>query len=57
MANSVDPDETAFYGPSYLDLHCLHKHLRCSTGFKGLNTNPKPFQPTNALIMKKIKFS
>ena len=23
MANSVDPDETARYEPSHLDLHCL----------------------------------
>ena len=25
MANSVDPDETARYGPSYQDQHCLQK--------------------------------
>ena len=24
MANSIDPDETAHYEPSHLDLHCLH---------------------------------
>ena len=25
--NSVDPDETAHYEPSHLDLHCLHRYL------------------------------
>ena len=25
MANSVDPDETAHYEPSYQDLHCLQR--------------------------------
>ena len=24
MADSVDPDETAHYEPSHVDLHCLH---------------------------------
>ena len=27
MANSVDPDETAHYELSHLDLHCLQKYL------------------------------
>ena len=27
LANSVDPDETARYGPSHQDLHCLHRYL------------------------------
>ena len=27
MANSIDPDETARYEPSHLDLHCLHRVL------------------------------
>ena len=27
MANSVYPDETARYGPSHLDLHCLQMFL------------------------------
>ena len=26
MVNSVDPDETARYEPSHLDLHCLQLH-------------------------------
>ena len=24
MSISIDPDETAHYKPSHLDLHCLH---------------------------------
>ena len=36
MTNSVDPDETAHYEPSHLDLHCLQKHLSWSTRLKGL---------------------
>ena len=33
MATSVDPDETARYEPSHLDLHFLHMWL---VGMKGL---------------------
>ena len=36
MANSVDPDETAHYEPSHLDLHCLYKYLFWSARLKGL---------------------
>ena len=36
MANSVDPDETAHYEPSHLDLHCLQKYLYWSAGMKAL---------------------
>ena len=36
MANSVDPDETAYYEPSHLELHCLHIYLFWSAGLKGL---------------------
>ena len=35
MNNSVDPDETAHYEQSHLDLHCLQKYLIKSTGLKG----------------------
>ena len=31
MSNSVDPDETAHYEPSHLDLRCLQKSLVLST--------------------------
>ena len=37
MANSVDPDETAHYEPSHLDLHCLHRYLFWSAGLKGFS--------------------
>ena len=36
MANSVDPDETAHFEPSHLDLHCLHRHLFWSVRLTGL---------------------
>ena len=36
LINSVDPDETAHFEPSHLDLHCLHKYLYWSIGLKGL---------------------
>ena len=26
MANTVDPDDIAYYEPSHLDLHCLHRY-------------------------------
>ena len=29
MSNSIDPDETAHYEPSHLDLRCLHKPYGC----------------------------
>ena len=32
MADSVDPNETAHYEPSYLDLHCLQRYLVLSAG-------------------------
>ena len=35
-ANSVDPDETARYEPSHLDLHCLQGYLYWSVGRKRL---------------------
>ena len=36
MANIEDPEETARYDPSHLDLHCLHRYLFCSIGLKML---------------------
>ena len=35
MANSVDPDETARYEPSHLDLRCLRRDLCWSIALKG----------------------
>ena len=40
-ANSVDPDETAHYEPSHLDLHCLHRYQDLSTGLKGLKKDDR----------------
>ena len=31
IVNSVDPDETARYQPSHLDLHCLHMYMYWSS--------------------------
>ena len=36
MENSVDPDDTAHYELSHLDLHCLQRGLYWSVGMKGL---------------------
>ena len=36
MTNNVDPDETAHYEPSRLDLHRLQKNMSRSAGSKGL---------------------
>ena len=36
MANSVDPDKTALYELSHLDLHCSHKYWFWSEGLEGL---------------------
>ena len=38
MVNSVDPDETARYEPSHLDLHCLHMYLSWSDGLEELKS-------------------
>ena len=37
MSNSVDPDETAHYEPSHLDLCCLQKPIIISSGSERLN--------------------
>ena len=37
MVNSIDPDETAYFELSHLDLHCLRKYLYWSTVLKELN--------------------
>ena len=36
VENRVDPDETALYELSYLDLHCLQRHWFWSARLKGL---------------------
>ena len=37
MSNSVDPDETAHYEPSHLDLCCLQKSILSLMAVKELN--------------------
>ena len=39
MANNVDPDVTANYEPSHLNLQCLQRYLYCSAWLKGLKTS------------------
>ena len=36
MANSIDPDETARYEPSHMDLYCLQRSTYWSAGTKEL---------------------
>ena len=36
MSNSVDPDETAHYEPSHLDLRCLQNAILSPMAVKGL---------------------
>ena len=36
MSNSVDPDETAHYEPSHLDLCCLQKPIIITCGSEGV---------------------
>ena len=38
MATRVNPDKTARYEPSHLDLHCLHRYLFWSARLKGLKS-------------------
>ena len=38
MSNSVDPDETAHYEPSHLDLCCLQKPIIVACGSDRVNT-------------------
>ena len=45
IANSVDPDETARYKLSHMDLHCLQRCLYWSVGRKRLTiTTLESFQ-------------
>ena len=39
MSNSVDPDETAHYEPSHLDLHCLQKPVIIDCGSVRINSD------------------
>ena len=37
MSNNVDPDETAYYEPSHLDLCCLNKPIIIACGSERVN--------------------
>ena len=37
MPNSIDPDETAHYEPSHLDLRCLQKAIVIARGNEKVN--------------------
>ena len=41
MSNSVDPDETAHYEPSHLDLCCLPKPIIIACGSERVKANMK----------------
>ena len=48
MSNSLDPDETAHYEPSHLDLRCLQKPITIAYGserVKSIKSN-KPWKGT-----------
>ena len=38
MSNSIDPDETAHYEPSHLDLRCLQKPILSPVAVKELKS-------------------
>ena len=40
MSNSVDPDETARYEPSHLDLRCLQKPIIIDRGSERVKGRP-----------------
>ena len=39
MSNSIDPDETAHYESSLLDLHCLQKPIIIAYGSERVNAD------------------
>ena len=39
MSNSVEPDETAHYEPSHLDLRCLQKRIVIAYDSEKVNDN------------------
>ena len=42
MSNSVDPDETAHYEPSHLDLRCFQKPIIIGCGSERGNSRTDP---------------
>ena len=56
MVNSADPDETAHYKPSHLDLHCLQSYLYWSAGIKGLTSESGFYVLASVLRKFHIKY-
>ena len=46
MSNSGDPDETAHYEPSHLDLRCLQKPIIIAYGSERVKSKQLTFQST-----------
>ena len=58
MSNSVDPDETAHYEPSHLDLCCLQKSIiiACGSGrVKRILLGPNYHPKSNVVHNTKVK--
>ena len=53
MAISADPDETAHYEPSHLDLHCLNRYLYWSVGIKGLQMSAMRINHVETNLLRK----
>ena len=54
MANSGDPDETARYEPSHLDLHCLQRYLYWSARMKRLKSDKKYGKKSRLQLTQKL---
>ena len=50
MSNSVDPDETAHYEPSHLDLCCLQNPVIIACGSESVNGKAGTFIESEILI-------
>ena len=50
MSNSVDPDETAHYEPSHLDLRCLQKPIITACGSERVNLDQAKINGPRNLI-------
>ena len=53
MSNSVDPDETAHYEPSHLDLRCLQKPIIIAYGNERINKANTSFQLMSKRVITK----
>ena len=50
MANSVDPDDTAYDEPYHQVLYCLHRYLIWSAGLQGLEELTKTEETNFGLV-------